>query len=100
MKPPTIPEAAIEAAAVELHERTVLSADLAQYLAGHAVRAALPALLPGLYVTRAEGMMPMIWRVEVDDRPTPLLGRDDGDEAFFDALAALLPDRTDDIPEG
>ncbi len=91
---------ATAAAAEEIHERTTLDVGQAIAVAQHALNAALPHLLPGLYVThdrQREGTDSTIWR-EVPGKPhlpEELLFRTQANATLFDAVAALLPDRSE-----
>ena len=94
-RPPTIPGPAIDAAARDLHDcETLLSAEHSVHLARSMLTAALPALFPGLYVDRHDGLT--VWRENPDhpERPTALTPLE-----LLQTLAGLLPDRTDEAPE-
>lgn len=68
---------------------------LTREAAGRALAAAVPHLLPGLYVTTDPDAV--VW-AEDPARPAfprPVLARTAANAVLFDALAALLPDRTD-----
>lgn len=91
-----ISDDAIEAAADVLDERGPAAASMAE----RALSAALPHLLPGLYVTR-DGRDATIWAERPNNPrwPDALMMRAEANARLFDALAALLPDRTDDETE-
>jgi hypothetical protein len=91
--PPEIPQAALDAAAADLHERSTLSMHRAQELSGQAIRAALPHLLPGLFVTDDGRGDATLWEgnEDVTERPQPLMYRTDDNARLFDLIAALLP---------
>ena len=95
MPTPDIPAAAIEAA------NAASRYTLGLRIASDIVEAVLFELLPGLYVTREPNGDANILaeNPDVPTRPTALLHRTDNDARLFDAIAALLPDRTDEAPE-
>ena len=97
--PPAIPEAALHAASRDVYERTAVSPHQALQIAKGALGAALPHLLPGMYVTAIDGDS-TIWAENPDHPtlPTALLARTDTNRALFDAIAVLLPDRSLDGP--
>jgi len=91
---PTIPDAAIEAAASAYRRNPVFEhngIDDAEDVMAGVLAAAIPHLFPGLFVTRHHGDT-QIWREDPDhpDAPEPVDG-----VQLAEILAGLLPDRTE-----
>jgi hypothetical protein len=91
---------AIEAGALDLHERALRSLPSSRELARHILDAAIQSLLPGLFVAPDGDGEPTIWQCEgeptpgipahLDGAPISLLTRSTAPE-LFDILAAVLP---------